>query len=52
MHVSFSAFILSFIFVCCQARGRRATAEEGPIAPFNRNKRKSREKISRKNLFF
>ena len=33
MHASFSAFILSFIFVCCQARRRRATAEEGPIAP-------------------
>ena len=48
MQVSFSAFILSFIFVCCQARGRRATAEEGPIAPFNPNKRKRREKISRK----
>jgi len=27
---------------------RRATAEEGPIAPFNHNKRKRREKISRK----
>ena len=50
--VSFSAFILSFIFVCCQARRRRATAEDGPISPFNPNKRKSREKISRKNLFF
>ena len=48
MQISFSAFILSFIFVCCQARRRRATAEEGPIAPFNRNKRKRREKISEK----
>ncbi len=33
MHVSFSTFILSFIFVCCQARRRRVTAEEGPAAP-------------------